>query len=255
MSSAQQALGTEHPSDPAPSSSRTALLPSSESGRGGPEQDTGALGPTEGALRATGQWLGPPSTAKRGAKGLWLTNEPHGLLSQGPLRVLQVGLALLQVFLCPALVPLQLERAQEHGHCRRFPAPCAVPVGLGLWASPYQALRDPPRLLFLSQLPEVVPGQEIGRLYNGSPGSLQGSRSWEMALWPEEGEPALPSSWQGREPFPSVLWEGGQNAGWARWLHRDTEPAAPPWPSPARRWAPSWLCPRPSTPRLRVSEL
>lgn len=31
--------------------------------------------------------------------------------------------------------------------------------------------------------------------------------------------------------------------------------AVPPWPSLAQGWAPSWLHPRPSTPRLREAEL
>lgn len=110
-----------------------------------------------------------------------------------------------------------------------------MPVALGLWGSPYQTLRDPPRLLFLSQLPEVVPAQEIGYLYNGSLGGLWGSRSWEMAPRPEEGDPALPSSWQGREPFPSTLWEGNRTRTSGCDGHTETRSRSPSMAIPSTR--------------------
>lgn len=48
-----------------------------------------------------------------------------------------------------------------------------------------------------------------------------------MAPRPEEGDPASPSSRQGREPFPSTLWEGNRTRTAGRDGHTETQSRSP----------------------------
>ena len=108
---ARQALSTELPSDPPTTQhARPLALPAELYG----------LPPQQGDPRKDGG-LGPGCPERD--RGRWLTNEPDGHLSQAGLSILQVRQALLRVFLSPAPVPRQLQRARGHGHVTEAPRP------------------------------------------------------------------------------------------------------------------------------------
>ena len=107
---------------------------SEEGGRQAPlrgqgwEREAKALHGAAGALAGARLLLAASAAAgtgarlpKEGPRGLWLTDEPHGRLSQGGLSILQVRQALIQVFFSPAPVLHQLERAQGYGHVTEPP--------------------------------------------------------------------------------------------------------------------------------------
>lgn len=92
-------------------------------------------------------------------------------------------------------------------------------LGAGLWGHPHQALADPPGLLCLQQLLELLVLQELGTFVEGAPRGLQSSKDQEMAPLPRVQGLGVPGQSRGEAR------SGGPNSG----LRHLQAPLGRPW--------------------------